>query len=549
MASSTFMGRTADMTTAFSLPRKADRFRDAILARLRAFHDALGGMTASHECAVEEMLQHVVTDDSLTSTERAIVLLTGVTGRYPTEAQVLDLQPWIAVGSGESVARVLRRALRRTPRRSLARVPVHAPYLLVDVTRTSRAVSMTGIPRVASQVAHRAEDIGGAAVVWADGVPGIIELGNTGVTSFAHPGRSAHSAVARGALLLKKAYWSVLTAVSRTALGYRLASATRTALSPLGAHLFNRYGPSQIPILVDCRYVLPEVALTDTSARLLPWMSVASTMHTVIAVHDLLPVNSPRFFQPDQRLEHIEFSRVVAHADEVVVSSPHLVPEIEGLRAVFGSAAPTRLELIPYGGGTGADGPDRRQLITRHEFLMIGSMDPRKNHALVLRALGRLALDGHITTLNLVGAHRPPSPDTRAALEYARSAGVQVVQHGSLDDTRVGEIADRCAALFYPSFNEGYGLPVLEALSMAMPVIASDIPSNRAHTPLGGVVLVPADEPAALATTVLRVMDDDDYYAGLLDSIDAGAVPIGFDAWVREMLGSTAALSDARLEP
>jgi len=255
-----------------------------------------------------------------------------------------------------------------------------------------------------------------------------------------------------------------------------------------------------------------------------------------IGVHDLLPINSPRFFHPDQRLEHIEFARLVAKANEIVAASPHMQEEIYGLRAAFGAVQPSRIRVVPYGGGTGAVGSDRRALVVRDQFLMIGALETRKNHALVLRALGLLARNNRKTTLHLVGTHRPPSPDTRAALNYARRCGVEVLQYGAASDAAVLSVADTCAALFYPSFNEGYGLPILEALSIGLPVIATDIPSSRAHSHLGGLILVPPDDPVILADTVLALMNDDDQYARLVTSIDIDKIPIGFGDWIDALL-------------
>jgi glycosyltransferase involved in cell wall biosynthesis len=154
---------------------------------------------------------------------------------------------------------------------------------------------------------------------------------------------------------------------------------------------------------------------------------------------------------------------------------------------------------------------------------MIGALETRKNHALVLRALGLLARNDRKTTLHLVGTHRPPSPDTRAALDYALRCGVEVVHHGAVSDASVLSVADTCAALFYPSFNEGYGLPILEALSIRLPVIATDLPSSRAH-------------PVILADTVLALMNDDDQYARLVASIAVDKIPVGFGGWIDALL-------------
>ncbi len=523
------------------------RFRDPIIARGRMLSTSVGLPQPPADCTIDEFLVHLVDLSGTSAQTRSVVLLAAMTGRYPTEAQVLDLQPWVAVGSLEHVRRIVDDAVRRTPHRALARPPVLAPGVVVDVTRTARAITMSGIPRVARAVAQAAQENGGAAIAWADGVPGIVNFDEDGHLTFVHPARSMDSWIARATLLLKRTYWWALNVLAGSNAGYRFAASARATVSPLGARLFDRNGSTEMLVLADCRYVLPEVTLADTSARLLPWLKCGTGVHVTIGVHDLLPINNPRFFHPDQRLEHIEFSRVIARADEIVVASPHLEEEIDGLRAVFGSTSRGRLHMIPYGGGTGSSVLERRKLPQRDQFLMIGAMEPRKNHALVLRALGLLAASGRPTTLHLVGAHRPASPDTRDAVKYAQASGVRVIDHSAADDATVQRIADGCAALFYPSFDEGYGLPVIEALSMGMPVIASDIPSNRAHLTLGGLVLVPADDPRALAAEVLAIMDEDDHYVRLLASIEADKIPAGYATWIDALLDGVTRTATARL--
>lgn len=521
----------------------SSRLDRAALARLRALCAAFRIPEPDPLADVQTAAVAVLRTSDGDVRVRSLVALTALTGRYPTESEVSVLQAWVAVGDTDRALRYLRRRAARTPRHSRERLPIQAPSLVVDLTRTSRATSITGIPRVARALAGEAQRRGGAPIIWSSGVPALARVADDGVIELERPRRRSHTVSARLVRALKRAYWRVLDGLGRTRHADRIAAAARAVFSPIGARLFDGGSPAHLLVLSDCHYVLPEVSIPATATRLLPWVHVSPGITLTVVVHDLLPLNSPRFFQPDQRVEHIEFSRVVCSAHNVIVASPHVRDEVLGLRALFGSVRHSPVQVTPYGGGFVQAWVDREGMVDRSSFLMIGSLDDRKNHATVLRALGWLAGNGRPTTLHMAGAHRPPSADTRQAIDYARSQGVSVVRHEGMSDAALQELAAQCSALFYPSFAEGYGLPVLEALAMGLPVLASDIPSNREHVALGGVVLFPVDDARAVADVVDRLITDDAWFAGLVTSIRRDAIPTGYDAWTAAVLDAAAAPS------
>ena len=486
--------------------------------------------------AAEAAIEEVLAASEVSGAVRALVTLTALTGQYPREADAAALQSWIRVGARDRALRLLRRAVARSSRHARTRLPMTAPSLVVDVTRTSRATSITGIPRVARAVADVATARGGAMIVWSGGVPALARVASDGVIQLQQPSRRSHGWTARAVRSLKRVYWRALDLVGRTRVGDRVAEMTRGLLAPVGSRLFAWESPAHLLILTHCRYLLPEVPVSDTVSRLLPWVEHAPGMSLGVVVHDLLPVNAPGFFRPDQRVEHIEFCRVISRALDLVVAAPHVRTEVEGVRRVFGAPLARPVRVVPYGGGLPDTWVDRRHRADRTRFLMLGSLDDRKNHATVLRALGLLAQEGVTTTLHIVGTHRPASVGTRQALDYAVSRGVSVVRHEQLSDDGVRLLAAECAALVYPSWAEGYGLPVLEALSSGMPVVASDIPSNRDHVALGGVVLVPVDDEPAMADALRSVVSDAAWYDGLVTSIRRGDLPVGFESWAEAVI-------------
>jgi glycosyltransferase involved in cell wall biosynthesis len=132
-------------------------------------------------------------------------------------------------------------------------------------------------------------------------------------------------------------------------------------------------------------------------------------------------------------------------------------------------------------------------------FVMLGTIEPRKNHLVVLNALRQIvqALGPAATPkLYVIGARGWESENVVDLLERSSALCGVVVERRAMGDAAVAELVRGARALLMPSFAEGYGMPVTEALSWGAPVICSDIP---AHREVGGAApdyLDPTDGPA-----------------------------------------------------
>ena len=135
-------------------------------------------------------------------------------------------------------------------------------------------------------------------------------------------------------------------------------------------------------------------------------------------------------------------------------------------------------------------------------WLWLGGGDRRKNLEGVLRAHVRL---GSREPLALVGLGSPP-----AGAANARALG-------RVDDTSLAWLYRHCRALLYPSYSEGFGLPVVEALGFGRPVITSATASLGEAAGRDGALFVTAGDDAGLAQAMRRVERD----PGLAERIGA----------------------------
>lgn len=520
------------------------RERIAVLARSSGWPPPEPGRSAV------QLLRGLLADADIDTPLRAWACLLAATGSYPTQDDVDALRPLLELSRPDEAWDEVRRAVDSASRRALARRLTPSGPLVVDVTRTSRAVETTGIPRVALGLASIAQERQGQLLVWEDGVPGLVEMPRSGQIDFDPDLWSSARQRRRLLARAKTSYWWLLGRLSLLPGGTAITRTARALIAPLANALFSRGGPDEALLLTRCRYVMPEVPIPDSVSRLLPWIDAThaglgpgaagytrDTSHLATAVHDFLPISAAHFFAEDQRVGHIDFCRLVAASDSIVVASPHLVGEVHAMREIHGARRPAEVIRIPYGIDAHRWGLAPQQPSRHPEFLMIGSMEARKNHRLALLALGNLAIAGVPTTLHVVGGRRPVSALTIRALRFARDQGVEVVEHVGTPDSTVRGLMGNCVASMYLSWAEGYGLPVLESLALGLPVIASDIPPNRDHLAYGGVVLVQPDRPDELSALLGRMIRDPAYVESLRGEIRTAEIPFGFEAWASSLIG------------
>jgi glycosyltransferase involved in cell wall biosynthesis len=137
---------------------------------------------------------------------------------------------------------------------------------------------------------------------------------------------------------------------------------------------------------------------------------------------------------------------------------------------------------------------------------MIGEIERRKNQAGVLRACQRLVADnpGEKITLVLIGKQAPTNP--YEFLEKQARQFVNVEHLGYVPDHKIGDVLRSCDAFVYPSLWEGFGIPVLEAMSAGVPVVCS---KNSSLTEVGAELAFYCDpyDPVSIAEAIGRAIN------------------------------------------
>jgi glycosyltransferase involved in cell wall biosynthesis len=193
-------------------------------------------------------------------------------------------------------------------------------------------------------------------------------------------------------------------------------------------------------------------------------------------IHDVIPLTFPEYGRPGEDLRHRRRMATVARlADGVVVNSAET-------GAALSAYVPPglRLHIAPLAVSM-PQGVVMCEAMQRPYFLCVGTIEPRKNHLLLLHIWRRLvALRGALAPrLLIVGNRGWENENVLDLLERCAALRDHVVELGAVSDTRLTALLRSARALLMPSFAEGFGLPVAEALSQGTPVICSDLPAMR----------------------------------------------------------------------
>ncbi|WP_380787637.1 glycosyltransferase family 4 protein [Sphingomonas sp. R86521] len=207
----------------------------------------------------------------------------------------------------------------------------------------------------------------------------------------------------------------------------------------------------------------------------------------VCLVHDLIPITHPEFARPESPAAHIHRMRTVAAlADGIIVNSGATRTAL--LDFLPGDLPESRVRVALLGTEP-VMAPDVRtaKVGDKPYFVCVGTIEPRKNHLLLLNVWTRLAerLGTDAPELVLIGRRGWENEQVVDMLERSIKLPRLVHEHGEMSDREMQAVLGGARALLLPSFVEGFGMPVSEALAANVPVICADIPALRE---VGGAV-------------------------------------------------------------
>lgn len=206
-------------------------------------------------------------------------------------------------------------------------------------------------------------------------------------------------------------------------------------------------------------------------------------------VHDLIPVTHPHFCREGEDAKHRRrMETLLRHGFGVIANSADTLASLAAFARRSGFAMPPHSLVAPLGVeelwlSAPADAAQRLSLDEdgRPYFLTLGTIEGRKNHILLLRVWRDLAaaMGEACPRLVIVGQRGWQCMEATALLDNSPVLRPHVTEIADCADDALLSLMAGARALLFPSFAEGYGLPLVEALAVGTPVIASDLPVFR----------------------------------------------------------------------
>ena len=197
----------------------------------------------------------------------------------------------------------------------------------------------------------------------------------------------------------------------------------------------------------------------------------------IFMVHDLIPLTHPQFCRAGEEAKHLQrLYNCMRVASGLVCNSQSTMDGLAELCYTHGwSMPPAAVALLapelpePAGGAAPLDG---------RYFVFVSTIEPRKNHLMVLQLWEKLVLSLGTAApkLVIIGQRGWDFGEVTALLENSPVLKGVVFEVSRCSDAEMVSYLQHSAALLFPSFTEGYGMPVVEALTLGVPVIASDLP-------------------------------------------------------------------------
>ncbi len=260
-------------------------------------------------------------------------------------------------------------------------------------------------------------------------------------------------------------------------------------------------------------------------------------------IHDLIPIEHESLVE---RRHVVQFRQwlydAIPVADVVLTTSKYSRDGLIRFAAEAGLTLP-RVEILAPGSGLNdrlTAGEQRKISLPRRYVLFVSTVEIRKNHRLLIRVWRRL-VQRHgadaVPTLLFAGQIGWLVDDLMADLKSSGCLGGKIVLMTDLSDAELRQAYRRCLFTVFPSFCEGWGLPIAESLAHGKFCLAS----NSTSIPEVGGDLVdyfdPSNDDDALAK-IERALFDPGYLAAREARVRAEHRPRSWADCVQDLVGA-----------
>ncbi|MGI9389468.1 MAG: glycosyltransferase family 4 protein, partial [Boseongicola sp.] len=214
----------------------------------------------------------------------------------------------------------------------------------------------------------------------------------------------------------------------------------------------------------------------------------------IVMIHDMIPIDHPEYQTETARAKFIErLTTVINFANHIVVPSEEVGENVE--KRMVGTGHRVPVLVAPLGIDIGGL-PLNVERSERPYFVVVGTIEPRKNHKLLLDIWERMHEkmdESRIPELRIIGARGWRNDEVFERLDNSPYIGRTIFELGPLPDAEMKAHLAGATALLFPSHVEGFGLPPFEATSLGTPTITSPLRSVEIYLGDNAIYADPSD--------------------------------------------------------
>jgi glycosyltransferase involved in cell wall biosynthesis len=232
-------------------------------------------------------------------------------------------------------------------------------------------------------------------------------------------------------------------------------------------------------------------------------------------IHDTLPLRYPEFFTPGLVGNFVYYFRNISIASKLFIMANSEMKYLENALAASSNFNSQVIKIEPplysveqFMMRT-SNSEDRFKL---KQILIVGSLEPRKNHVRMIRAIIEAKKSISRIKVVLVIPNEWMSEAIKSEIKLARDLGIDFELHYSISDEQLLSFYCQSTLLMYCSIAEGLGLPLLEARSVSLPSITSNRDFMWEVARTGGAVTVNPFEVVEMSRALVNLLSKFDYW-------------------------------------
>lgn len=259
-------------------------------------------------------------------------------------------------------------------------------------------------------------------------------------------------------------------------------------------------------------------------------MPLNCSIPVLLNVHDIIALEYPQWcgFQNVCHMRAL-LPASIRKASRCLVPTRHVAERIQAvLKIPF-----RKIDVVPWGVDFqrfSRKMPLEDMQLPEEYFLFVGNLEPKKNLGLLLQAYASCAERSH-RALVLVGRAGWKCRSLVQAIKHWKEPG-QISWLGRLPDEKLTAVYQHATALIMPSLEEGFGLPVLEAMAAGIPVLHSNHPALMEVAGGAGLAFAP-DNREELARLMIKIAENPGLRNELAEAGRNRAQFLSWDRWAR----------------